>query len=163
MFSLIKEFFPYIYFRLAELRVIIYRPFFKNIGKGTSIQFGCYFNGMKNIEIGNRVYINHHVELLAEDAGITIGNYVIIGQHAILITDNHNYEDPEKLMILQGSTNKKIVVEDDVWIGSRVIILPGILIGKGSIIAAGAVVTKNVSPYSVMGGVPAKLIKMRKK
>jgi len=110
MLSLIKDFFPYIYFKLAQLRVIIYRPFFKQIGYGTSIQFGCYFNGMKNIKIGNRVYINHHVELLAEDADISIGNYVMIGQYSILITDSHNYEDKEKLIALQGSTNEKIII-----------------------------------------------------
>jgi len=159
---LIEEFFPYIYFGSAALRAVIYRLFFKKIGKSTCIQFGCYFSGMKHISIGDNVYINHHVELLARDVGITIGNYVMIGQHTILITDNHNYEDPNKAIALQGSTNEQIIIENDVWIGSYVIILPGVTIGKGSVIAAGAVVTKDVRPYSVMGGIPAKLIKIRK-
>ena len=71
-------------------------------------------------------------------------------------------ENPDKLINLQGSAYKNIVVEDDVWIGSRVTILPGVKIGKGSVIAAGAIVTKDVLPYSIMGGIPAKIIKMRK-
>jgi len=161
MYFLIEEYFPYIYFRLAELRSLLLSPLFKSIGKGTSIQFGCFFNGLKNIEIGHNVYINHHTELLARDVGISIGNYVMIGQHSILITDNHTYKDADKLIITQGSINEKIIVEDDVWIGSHVTILAGVTVGKGSVLAAGSVITKDVAPYSVVGGVPARIIRMR--
>ncbi|HSX10042.1 MAG TPA: acyltransferase [Candidatus Saccharimonadales bacterium] len=161
MYFLIEEYFPLVYFGLAKLRAILLRFAFKKIGRDTSIQYGCFFNGMRNIEIGDKVYINHHTELLARDVGISIGNYIMIGQHTILIADNHNYQDPKTLMIFQGSTNKKIIVEDDVWIGTHVIILPGVTIGRGSIVAAGAVVTKDVEPYSIVGGVPAKLLKYR--
>lgn len=161
MYFLLREFFPILYFSLARLRAIILMPLFKKIGNGTCIQFGCSFDGMKNIEIGNKVYVNHHTEMHALNSEISIGNYVMIGQYTLLITNNHNYEDTEKLMISQSSTYKKIIIEENVWIGARVIVLPGVKIGRGSVIAAGAVVTKDVLPYSVVGGVPAKLIKKR--
>ena len=80
-----------------------------------------------------------------------------------IITVNHNTERIDIPMREQGSLPpQKVTICDDVWIGARVIILPGVTIGKGSIIAAGAVVTKNVPEYAVVGGVPAKVIKYRK-
>ncbi len=79
----------------------------------------------------------------------------------MIITNTHNFENCDIPMRTQGLKNISVTIEDDVWIGSRVIILPGIKIGKGSIIGAGAVVTKDVPEYSIVGGVPAKLIRSR--
>ncbi|HOO26508.1 MAG TPA: DapH/DapD/GlmU-related protein [Clostridiales bacterium] len=74
----------------------------------------------------------------------------------------HSYTDPDTPIVDQPTDQRKITIEDNVWIGANAVITPGITIGTGSIIGAGAVVTKDVEPYSVMGGVPAKLIRKRK-
>lgn len=81
-----------------------------------------------------------------------------------IVADNHNFSDTDKPMCFQGadSNHPPTVIEDDCWIGVRVIMTPGRHIGKGSILAAGSVVTKDVEPYSIMGGNPARLIKTRK-
>ena len=92
---------------------------------------------------------------------IEIGNFVRIGSHVSLISFNHNYKNREVPIKLQGKTLKKITIEDDCWIGAGVIILAGIKVKRGSIIGAGSVVTKDVPPYSVMAGVPAKIIRKR--
>jgi galactoside O-acetyltransferase len=120
---------------------------------------GIYISDAKNIEIGEYCHINENVFI----QGALIGNYVMIAPNVSILTGMHKFSNTSIPMILQGAiTNKISIIEDDVWIGRNVIILPGIRIGKGSIIGAGAVVTKDVLPYSISGGVPAKTIKMRK-
>ncbi len=87
----------------------------------------------------------------------------MIAPNVSILNSTHKYEQVDIPMIEQGEeTNLNPVIEDDVWIGRNVVIMPNIKIGKGSIIGSGAVVTKNVEPYSIVGGVPAKLIKKRK-
>ncbi len=120
------------------------------------------FMNKKNVTIGDNVFINHDCIIDAIHAPVTIGNDVLIAYHVSLITSNHHFADPEKLIRTQGSSGQPIRIEDDVWIGAHVIVLAGVTIGRGSVIAAGSVVTKNVEPYSVVGGVPAKLINKRK-
>lgn len=86
-----------------------------------------------------------------------------MGPEVLIYTQNHCYEDETKPIIQQGYTKTKpVVIGDDVWIGARAIILPGVNIGSHSVVGAGAVVTKDVPDYSVVGGVPAKVIKRRK-
>lgn len=86
-----------------------------------------------------------------------------MGPDVIIMTSSHNVESTFLPMNQQGSLPKqKVIIGDDVWIGTRVIILPGVRVGTGSIIGAGAVVTKDVPDYAIVGGVPAKIIKFRK-
>lgn len=92
---------------------------------------------------------------------ITIGQNVMIADHVCIRDTDHNHEDISVPMIKQGITTSPIIIGDDVWIGFGATILKGIEVGNGAIIAAGAVVTKNVPPYSIVGGVPAKVIKKR--
>lgn len=115
----------------------------------------------KNIVIGENVTINRYSIITAKDK-VDIGNNVLIGSNVIINSGNHNYINLDIPINQQGHTIAPITIEDDVWIGSNVCILAGVTIGQGSVIGAGAVVTKNVEPYSVMGGVPARLIKSRK-
>jgi acetyltransferase-like isoleucine patch superfamily enzyme len=89
---------------------------------------------------------------------IEIGNDVIIGPGVSLFSENHNYKDINTPIRLQGETRKKIVIEDDVWIGANAIILAGVYIGKHSVVGAGSVVTKDVPANSVVVGSPAKLV-----
>ena len=87
----------------------------------------------------------------------------MMGSDVVIITRNHRFERTDIPMMEQGfSDEQPVTIGDDVWIGDRVIILPGIKVGDGSIIAAGAVVTHDVPAYAIVGGVPAKVIGMRK-
>ena len=94
--------------------------------------------------------------------GVYIGKYVMIG-HSLLITGNdHNYDCPGKAVIFSGRPEPRCcIIEDDVWIGSRVTIMRSVTIARGAIVAAGAVVTKDIQPYSSVGGVPAREIRKR--
>ena len=94
---------------------------------------------------------------------IKIGNDVLIAPYVMLISVNHKFDDPDKPRYLQGFTEKGITIEDDVWLGAGSKILDGVKIGKGAVIGAGSVVTKNVPSYAVVAGVPAKIIKYRRK
>jgi maltose O-acetyltransferase len=86
----------------------------------------------------------------------------MIAPEVIILTLGHRHDSIETPMCGQGGYATKVIIEDDVWIGIRVIVLPGVKIGKGSIVGAGAVVTKDVPPWTIVGGVPAKVIKRRK-
>ena len=91
-----------------------------------------------------------------------IGAFVMMGTDVTVITRNHRFDRTDVPMMKQGFEDEKpVYIGDDVWIGDRVIILPGVHIGNGCIIAAGSVVTKDVAPYTVVGGVPAHFIKER--
>nr|WP_319502288.1 acyltransferase [uncultured Draconibacterium sp.] len=126
----------------------------------TKIENNIYISDGKELKIGNYCRINEDVFL---QGSVQIGNFVMIAPNVTIHSSTHNYENTEIPMVKQGlSDNKKVIIEDDVWIGRNVVILPGLRIGQGSIVAANAVVNKNVEPYSVIGGVPAKLIKKRK-
>jgi len=92
---------------------------------------------------------------------ISIGNNVMLGPKVCMSAENHVFEDPTKIIKEQGVTRKGITIEDDCWIGSGVTIIDGIRIGKGSVVAAGAVVNKDVPPFTIVGGIPAKVIKNR--
>lgn len=91
-----------------------------------------------------------------------IGAFVMMGTDVTVITRNHRFDRTDVPMMKQGFEDEKpVYIGDDVWIGDRVIILPGVHIGNGCIIAAGSVVTKDVAPYTVVGGAPAHFIKER--
>jgi len=146
-------------FGSKKIRAFCGKLILRKCGKNVNIERGaqiCY-----GISIGDNSSIGQDSWLLSDD--ITIGNDVMMGPYCIMITSNHVFSDTERPMWHQGfSEVEPIVIEDDVWIGARVIILKGVTIGKGSIIGAGSVVTKDVEPYSIVGGNPAKLIRKRK-
>lgn len=125
----------------------------------------CTLWGPENIRIGNDVRIQPGFFAIAIEAHISIGSKVIIGPRVGMITGDHNtsvvgrymYDVSEK----RESDDAPIVVEDDVWIGYGAIILKGVRVGRGSAVAAGAVVTSDVPNYAIVAGVPAKLLRMR--
>lgn len=117
-----------------------------------------YIADGKTVCIGRHCHINEHVFI----QGAQIGDCVMIAPHAALLSARHRYGRTDVPMILQGEEGGIVpVVENDVWIGRNSVIMPGVRIGTGCIVGAGAVVTKDVAPWSVVGGVPAKLIRMR--
>ncbi len=128
------------------------------LGKGCTVQPYVNFGKGSNISVGNMCQINERVYI---QSGI-IGNYVLIAPNTSILGKFHGYDNVDIPMALQGTTKEvPPVIEDDVWIGRNVVIMPGVIIGKGSIIGSNAVVTKNIEPYSIAGGVPAKLIRKR--
>lgn len=108
----------------------------------------------KNIHIGDNVFINSGCKM-QDQGGIFIGSNVFIGHNACLLTLNHDM-DPENRADMHP---KPIYIDDKAWLGSNVTVLPGVRIGEGAVVAAGAVVTKDVAANTVVGGVPAKIIK----
>lgn len=145
----------------GRIRASLLRFTLGHIGENNNIHQGCVFEPAKNIFIGDNNFINHDVELDAKTGSITIGNDCLIGQEVIMTTSSHRFGSREIPILKQGFDSSVIWIGNGVWIGTRAIILPNVKIGKGAIIGAGAVVTKNVPEYAIMGGVPAKLIKMR--
>jgi acetyltransferase-like isoleucine patch superfamily enzyme len=147
-----------------KLLMYCYRPLFKKHGKNFVFDpFGQYT--FKTISVGDDVFIESGANIMAAKTTITFGNKIMLGPNVTIRGGNHNttvvgkymYDVKEKL----PKNDQPVVIEDDVWIGSGATILKGVTIGTGSIIAAGALVTKNVPSYSIVGGVPAKVIKMR--
>jgi acetyltransferase-like isoleucine patch superfamily enzyme len=112
------------------------------------------------IKVGNHCSIQPFCTLYGH-GGLTIGNYVRIAAHTTIVSANHIFADPHRLIHHQGLSKQGIIIEDDVWIGAGAKILDGCKIGKGSVIGAGTVVIKNVEPYSVVVGVPGKKIRVR--
>lgn len=113
------------------------------------------------IEIGAHCTVNSFCMLYGH-GGLKIGDGVRIGAGVVIIPSNHVFENTEIPIFRQGNVGKGICIDDDVWIGANCTILDGVNIGQGAVIAAGATVNKDVEPYSVVGGVPARLIKRRK-
>lgn len=113
-----------------------------------------------NIKIGSNCTVNRFSTLYGH-GGLTIGNDVRIAPYTAIVAMNHVYDDPDIPIWKQGEKNFGIIIEDDVWIGIGAIILDGTRIGRGSIIGAGAVVTEDVPPYSIICGVPGRVIKKR--
>jgi acetyltransferase-like isoleucine patch superfamily enzyme len=120
---------------------------------------GIYKKG-PSIVIGDECFIGTGVEFNIREK-ITVGNHVLIASGCRFIDGNHGMERGDVPIGGQEGTSHPIVLEDDVWLGANVIILEGVSIGRGSIIGAGAVVTKSVPSYEVWGGVPARYIRSR--
>lgn len=112
------------------------------------------------IQIGDNTTINPFC-VLQGNGGITIGSDTLIAAGVKVFSANHVFNNRVKKIRAQGETKYGVFIGDDVWIGSDCTILDGVNIGSGSIVAAGSVVNKDVAPYSVVGGVPAKVIKFR--
>ena len=90
---------------------------------------------------------------------MSLGDRVYTSPYTQIIAVNHVFEDPERPIVEQGITAEGIVIEDDVWLGSGAIVIDGVRIGRGAVVAAGSVVTRDVGPHTVVGGVPAQLIR----
>lgn len=140
------------------IRYILLKNIAKKIGDNVSIQPNVYLFNAHNIEFGDNVSI--HPMCYIEGAGeIIIGNNVSIAHSTTLITSNHTWDDLNLPIKYNPETFSKIILENDIWIGCGVRILSGVHLKNRSIVAAGAVVNKSFDKHSLIGGVPAKLIK----
>ncbi len=143
-----------------RMRTSVGKHLFDNCKINVNIEEGANFGSGKGIAIGNNSGLGINCKVRSP---LRIGNDVMMGPDVMIFTSNHETSRLDLPMRLQGSAKTKpVTISDDVWIGARVIILPGITIGKGAILGVNAVVTKDVPEYSVVGGNPARLIKLRK-
>ena len=131
------------------------------IGNNCAIRdYAIFSPGHGRIEVGNDCAIGAF-NYLDGNAGLIIGNEVHIAPHVAIYTANHTFEKRDIPIFLQDLEYSPVIICNDVWIGSHSVILAGVTIGEGAVIAAGAVVVKDVPPYTVVGGVPARIIKER--
>lgn len=144
------------HFPSHHVRRFFYRISGMKIGKGSSIHMFASFYEPKNIVIGKDTIIGESVVLDGRDK-LTIGDHVDMASEVMIYNGEHDLSDEKFKAVFEPVT-----IEDYVFIGPRVIILPGVTIGKGAVVGAGAVVTKDVPAFSIVGGVPAKVIGERK-
>lgn len=142
----------------------LYRPLFASYGKAFRFDpFGSYTFG--TISVGDYVNFGFRSILVAAESKIIIGNNVMFGPEVMILAGDHNTSIVGRFMtdvsIKRPEDDRDVILEDDIWIGSRVIILKGVTIGRGCIVAAGAVVTRSMPPYTVVAGIPARAIKRR--
>lgn len=143
-----------------HIRRFFYRLGGVKIGKGSALHMGIKFYNPWNIKIGEDSIIGEGTVLDGRDH-LTIGNHVDIASEVMIYNGEHDLHS-ENFAVVEDVIKASVVVEDYVFIGPRAIILPGIKIGKGAIVGAGAVVTKDVAEFQIVGGVPAKPIGERK-
>lgn len=132
-----------------------------NIGKNSRICLGTSISNCNNVYIGENTYINGGVLHAGKNSKIVIGDNCLISYNVHLRTSSHNYKNKNILIREQGNFEKNIIIGNDVWIGYGVQILPEITVGDGAVLAAGAVVIRDVEKYTVVGGVPARVIGKR--
>jgi len=126
--------------------------------KNNYFEHNIYIGNAEKVKIGKHCHINENCFL----QGVTIGDYVLIAPNVAIVNSGHEYSDINIPIVMQGDTpQENPLIENNVWIGRNAIIMPNVIIKEGSIVGAGAVVTKDVQPFTVVGGVPAKLIKKR--
>ena len=141
--------------RSARMDTPPYRKF--SLGDYSVIEsFACINNAVGDVIIGDHTRIGLHNTIIGP---VTIGCHVNLAQGITVTALNHNFEDSDKRIDEQGVSTTPVIIEDDIWIGANAVILPGVTIGNHSVVAAGAVVTKDIPPHSLVAGVPAKIIK----
>ena len=118
--------------------------------------FACINNAVGDVTIGNHTRIGLHNTIIGP---VTIGSHVNLAQGITITALNHNFKDTEKRIDEQGISTNPVTIGNDIWIGANAVVLPGVIIGDHSVVAAGAVVTKDVPSHSLVAGVPAKVIK----
>lgn len=161
-----RQFFLGIPFLIDKIQCYFYKKCFKICGCNVYLRpSSSDIKGIGNISIGNNVSIPKGSTIYTTEANLIIKDNVIFGPRPTIITGDHRidvigkpiFNSHEKL----PENDADVIIEEDVWTGANVVILKGVTIGRGSVVAAGAVVNKSCPPYSIIGGVPAKVIKYR--
>lgn len=156
--SRLPESFFWINIGQKQIRSFCGKLILTKCGKNVNIEKGAEFPS--SVELGDYSGIGIRAQI---NGKVIIGNDVMMGPDVCIYARNHEYSRTDIPMDRQGfAIEKPVIIKDDVWIGARVIILPGVHIGTGAIVGAGAVVTKDVPDYAIVGGNPARILKMRK-
>ena len=146
------------------LKLCVLRPAFKRYGHNFRFDPDGIYT-YRTIEVGDDVHILHGACLMASESAITIGNKVMLAPHVTIVGGDHNTSVVGRFMfdvkVKRPEDDRAVTIEDDVWVGTGVIVLKGVRIGRGAIVAAGSVVTREVPPYTVVAGVPARVISVR--
>ena len=143
-----------------KLRRMVLKKLIHDMDDSTSFSTDVKLLCPQKISLGENVGIANNV-ILDCRGSVKIGNDTIIGFETVILTSTHQHKNKKVPIKNQGMYRKSITIGNDVWIGARTIIMPGVTINNGAIIGANSVVTKDVPPNAIMGGVPAKLIKYR--
>jgi len=142
-------------YRSVRMDTPPYRRF--SLGDHSVVEsYSCVNNAVGDVIIGHHTRIGLHNTIIGP---VTIGNHVNLAQGITVTALNHNFSDGNKRIDEQGVSTSQVTIGDDIWIGANAVILPGITVGNHSVIAAGAVVTKDVPAHSLVAGIPAKVIK----
>ena len=142
-------------YRSVRMDTPPYRRF--SLGQKSVIEsYSCINNAVGDVVIGDHTRIGLHNTIIGP---VAIGSHVNLAQGITVTALNHNFEAPERRIDEQGVSTQQVIIGDDIWIGANAVVLPGVTIGNHCVIAAGAVVTKDVPPHSLVAGVPAKIIK----
>jgi len=142
------------------LKTLLLKMMGAKVGKQVTIYPSVWIAPGRNLVIGDQVDLAMGV-LITTSGGVEIGDRTLIGYRTQIISANHVIPDGNSRIFDSGHERKKVVVENDVWIGANCLIMPGIRIGEGAIVAGGSVVTKDVAPFTIVAGAPAKLIRRR--
>ena len=142
-------------YRSVRMDTPPYRKF--SLGDYSVVEsFSCINNAVGDVIIGDHTRIGLHNTVIGP---VTIGCHVNLAQGITITALNHNFKDKTQRIDDQGVSTNPVIIGDDIWIGANAVVLPGVSIGNHSVVAAGAVVTKDVPPHSLVAGVPAKIIK----
>lgn len=141
-----------------KLRGWLYRFRLGSCGWATTIDRYVTVLGGRSVHIGEYSAINAYTHIWGH-YGVRIGNRVMIASHTAITSLTHDYTRPNMRFAL--AIGGPVVIEDDVWIGSHVVIMPGVTIGRGAVVGAGAVVRDNVPPFAIVAGIPARILRYR--
>lgn len=156
----IKKIAYFYFFRWGKLRTKFYTLLMAEAGKNIFIFPPFHCPSPEGIHLKDNINISHNC-LIGGEGGVFIGNFVMIGPNTCIVSGNHGFLRGDIPMVRQKPISAPIKIADDVWIGANVIILPGTTIGQGAIVGGGSIVTKNIEPYSIAAGNPAKVIRKR--
>ena len=174
----------------CDRRVRVLHARYVHAGRDLDLEEGCFINGhsRRGVTFGDRVTVGRgaivaptgllggppgeglrvgdrsnlgHWAYIGCSGFVSIGSDVLMGPRVALLAENHNLDSAEEPIKAQGVTRLPIVVEDDVWLGAGATVVGGVTVGRGSVVAAGSVVTRDVEPFSIVAGAPAKLVRTR--
>ncbi|HUO79663.1 MAG TPA: acyltransferase [Steroidobacteraceae bacterium] len=135
--------------------------FLKRLGSGAVLQDGLWITNPELVSIGSHCNFGRRV-FITGGGGVSIGDWVGLGPDVKIWSVNHRFADPERPWQLQGWDKSPVVIEDDVWLGANVFVMPGVTVGRGAIVSAATVLTKSVPPYAIVAGNPGRVIGWRR-
>lgn len=142
------------------LRYGLYRLLFERLDGFCYVYPGARLSHTYGIRAGRNLMINAGAFIYGR-GGLQFGDHVMIGPNVVIVSSQHRFDDPTIEMVFQGHKPEFTEIGSDVWIGANAVILPGVKVADGTVVSAGAVVTRDTEPYSIVGGVPAARIGMR--